>query len=82
MPSGSIRKPAPISSRAMENCLGTSMTQPRARSRTNSTAISGPPTAITTVLMFCTHCGAICTPKTIGSTLRSKNNCRPLGAIW
>ncbi len=59
-----------------------SIFQPRARSRTNHAASSGPPTTITTVLMFCTHCGAILMPHTCRSTLFTANSCKPFGAIW
>jgi len=55
IPAGRSRNPSPISSTAAANCNGTSMFQPRARSRVNTTDINGPPSTITTVLMFWIH---------------------------
>ncbi len=58
------------------------MRQPLSRSRANRIASSGPPTAITKVLMFCTHWVWMVKPSATGSTLRSKYSDRPLDDIW
>ena len=82
MPSGNTPKPRPISSSAQANCRGRSTFQPWSRKRANQAASSGPPITITTVLMFCTHCGAMRSPNSSICTLPTANSCRPLGAIW